>query len=141
MEKYEKIIHLPHHVSSNHPPMSLKDRAAQFAPFSALAGYEESIQEIIRETDEKIELFDEEKEMISYKLNYLLENRIHEEITLLYFISDVKKNGGSYKTYTGRIRRIDAVEKVIYFEDKTTIKIDALIELKSKALNQLFPDF
>ena len=37
---YDDIIHLPHHVSQNHPQMPLRDRAAQFAPFAALTGYE-----------------------------------------------------------------------------------------------------
>ena len=33
---YADIIDLPHHVSRNHPQMSMHDRAAQFAPFAAL---------------------------------------------------------------------------------------------------------
>ena len=33
---YADIIDLPHHVSQNHPQMSMHDRAAQFAPFTAL---------------------------------------------------------------------------------------------------------
>ena len=40
---YEDIIDMPHHVSSRHQAMSMEARAAQFAPFAALNGYEEAI--------------------------------------------------------------------------------------------------
>lgn len=43
--KYKDIINLPHHVSKKHPQMSMESRAAQFAPFAALTGYEEAIEE------------------------------------------------------------------------------------------------
>lgn len=43
--KYDDIINLPHHVSNKYPQMSLKARAAQFAAFAALAGYEDKIKE------------------------------------------------------------------------------------------------
>ena len=46
MEKYDDIINLPHHVSKKHPQMSLHDRAAQFAPFAALTGYDEEVKEV-----------------------------------------------------------------------------------------------
>ena len=42
---YRDIIDLPHHVSTKHPHMSRLDRAAQFAPFAALTGYEDMIDE------------------------------------------------------------------------------------------------
>ena len=48
---YDDIIHLPHHVSSVHPPMSLHDRAAQFSPFAALSGFEGEIRETERLTE------------------------------------------------------------------------------------------
>lgn len=44
--KYDDMIHLPHHVSASHPQMTMAERAAQFAPFAALTGYKEMIQEI-----------------------------------------------------------------------------------------------
>ncbi len=43
---YDDIIQLEHHVSKKHPPMSMHARAAQFAPFAALTGYEEALAEI-----------------------------------------------------------------------------------------------
>lgn len=55
LEEYEDIIHLPHHVSRNHPQMSMHDRAAQFAPFSALTGYSEAIAEAARTAEQRQE--------------------------------------------------------------------------------------
>lgn len=51
---YEDIINLPHHVSAKHVPMSISERAAQFAPFSALTGYEEAINETIAENQRRM---------------------------------------------------------------------------------------
>ena len=62
MGKYEAIIYLPHHVSNKHPQMSMHDRAAQFAPFAALSGHSEAIEETARLADRKIELDEYEKE-------------------------------------------------------------------------------
>ena len=52
-EKYKDIIHLEHHVSKVHPQMPMSKRAAQFAPFSALTGYEEAQKESIRQNEER----------------------------------------------------------------------------------------
>lgn len=54
-DKYDDIINLPHHVSKRHPRMSLYNRAAQFAPFATLTGYEEAIAKAIRDTTAKKE--------------------------------------------------------------------------------------
>ena len=43
--KYDDIINMEHHVSKKHPQMSLYERSAQFAPFSALTGYEDALKE------------------------------------------------------------------------------------------------
>ena len=55
MDNYDDIIHLPHHVSRHHPQMSMWNRAAQFAPFAALTGYEDAIQESARENESMYE--------------------------------------------------------------------------------------
>lgn len=51
MPNYDDIINMPHHVSKKRKPMSLKNRSAQFAPFSALKGYQEKINEITKIND------------------------------------------------------------------------------------------
>ena len=63
MNKYDAIIHLPHHVSGTHPQMSMEDRAAQFSPFAALTGYDAAIAETVRRTEERIEMEEYEKNM------------------------------------------------------------------------------
>ena len=55
MSNYEDIIHLPHHVSKRHPQMSMWNRAAQFAPFAALTGYEDSIKEVTQANESLFE--------------------------------------------------------------------------------------
>lgn len=56
MGNYDDIINLPHHVSKNHPRMSMYQRAAQFAPFAALAGYEDAIRQAQRKMEEEVRL-------------------------------------------------------------------------------------
>ena len=54
--KYEDIINLSHHISKKHPQMTMESRAAQFAPFAALVGYEDAVRETARLTTKRIEL-------------------------------------------------------------------------------------
>ena len=50
-QKYADIIDMPHHVSKRHPQMSMWNRAAQFAPFAALTGYEDAIKDSAQENE------------------------------------------------------------------------------------------
>jgi hypothetical protein len=56
VKDYDDIIHLPHHRSQKHPPMPIADRAAQFAPFAALTGYGEAVEETRILTEERFRL-------------------------------------------------------------------------------------
>lgn len=60
-DNYDDIIQLPHPVSKNHPPMPMKNRAAQFAPFSALTGYGDAIKESVRLNESQYEENEEEE--------------------------------------------------------------------------------
>jgi hypothetical protein len=51
--KYRDLLNMPHHQSSTRPHMSMHDRAAQFAPFDALTGYDDAIEQTARENEER----------------------------------------------------------------------------------------
>ena len=125
MTAYEDIIHLPHHVSRNHPQMPMLDRAAQFAPFAALTGYEAVVGETARLTAEKRELDAQEAEELNRRLASLISLLPDRpEATIEYFVSDDRKAGGAYVTVTGRVRHISVPEKTLVMEDGTVIPID-----------------
>ena len=56
MNDYSDIIDHPHYQSKTRPHMSMYDRAAQFSPFAALTGYEESVEETDKEETERMNL-------------------------------------------------------------------------------------
>ena len=132
---YDDIINLPHHQSEKRPHMSLYDRAAQFAPFSALTGHDDAIKETARLTDRKMELDDYDKMLLDNKMTFIL-NHINEqpEITVTYFIPDTNKEGGMYLDFTGNIKKFDSVQRKICFTDKMEIFIDDIIEIRSEIL-------
>lgn len=129
MNKYQDIINLPHKEPKNHPRMPIENRAAQFAPFAALTGFNEMIKEITRSVDKKRVLTEEEKEDINQKLNYLLQNK--EKVKIKYFEKDRKKEGGRYLIIEDYIRKFDKVNKEIILVNKEKIKIENIIEINT----------
>ena len=122
---YDDIIHLPHHVSQNHPQMPLRDRAAQFAPFAALTGYEAAVGETARLTASKRELDAQEAEELNRQLAVVIEHLSERpEVTVEYFVPDERKSGGAYVTVTGRVRHISVPEKTLAMEDGTVIGLE-----------------
>ena len=137
MNKYADIIHLSR-PKSKHPSMSLNNRSFQFAPFSALTGYEEKIKETARITSSKIDLTEEEKLKLNDKLEWLKENiKKQPEVTITYFVADKKKSGGSYQKITGNIRRIDAVGKCLVFRDKIKVFLDDIIKVEGNIFRDM----
>lgn len=130
MSNYEDIINLPHHVSSTRKPMTLYNRASQFAPFSALTGYDDEIEEIARLTDRKVELDEDSKKIINNKINFIAVNiKAKPFVNVLYFIQDKKKCGGKYIIYSGNIRLIDIVNECIIFTDKTKLFFENIYDI------------
>ena len=111
---YGDIIGLPHHQSPKRKHMSLHDRAAQFAPFAALVGYDEMVDEEARLTDRQIALGESDLDRLDRifrRLSAQLSAGHRPEVSVLVFIPDSRKSGGRYETVTGRAKRLDAVEK------------------------------
>ena len=135
--KYEDIIKLPHHISKKHPQMSMEERAAQFAPFAALVGYEDAVEETARITSKRIELNEEEKNILDMKLQILNEQiqiQIHPNITIMYFVPDLKKDGGKYIKISGTVKKIEEYKQLIILDDKTEIPISEIISINGESL-------
>lgn len=131
IHNYDDIINMTRHISSKHPQMKIIDRAAQFAPFAALTGHKESINEASRITDSKKELDENQKEILNNKLNYILLNLDKLlEIKITYFQADLKKSGGKYVTVLASIKKIDEYNKVLVLNNGKKIKIDDLYWLE-----------
>ena len=128
--KYDDIINLPHHTSNKHPQMTLEARAAQFAPFAALTGYDDAVNESARLTKERIELDDEANSILNNKIQMIKEQiKTRPTIVFTYFIPDLKKDGGKYVTVTGIVRKIDEYRQIIILEDKTEMPINEIISI------------
>lgn len=127
---YQDIIDLPHHVSENHPHMSMRDRAVQFSPFAALTGYDDAVQETARLTDQQVELDEEIKLSLSEQLNLIQENLAAAPVVkITYFVPDERKAGGAYRTVTGTMKKLDKVQRLITMTDGTKIPIDTLTDI------------
>lgn len=136
-EKYSDIINLPHHISQKHPQMSMEERAAQFAPFAALVGYEDAVEETARITTKRIELNEEEKNILDMKIQMLSEQiqiQIFPNITIMYFVPDLKKEGGKYIKISGNLKKIDEYKHVIILDDKTQIPINDIIGIYGESI-------
>lgn len=136
--QYDDIIGLPHPVSNRHPHMPVSGRAAQFAPFAALTGYDTTIRETARQTDRKAEQTEEAKALLDCKQQILLDlAELCPPITVTWFKPDDRKSGGSYVTVSGRFGKIDPLKRLLVLTDQTCIPLDDISELESR----LFPDF
>lgn len=129
--KYDEIMGLPHHVSKTRPQMPMSDRAAQFAPFAALTGYDSAIKETGRLTDERIELDEEALTALDRKYQLLMDTLDDApEVTIIYFQPDERKAGGQYVSATGTVKKIDTFGRRILLRDGTRIPLDSVYDLR-----------
>ena len=117
-------------MSKNHRQMPMEMRAAQFAPFAALTGYDAVINETARLTDQQVELEDYDNERLNRKYAELIENiSEHPVITVSYFKPDKRKGGGAYVSKTGHIKKVDTYEQLMIMEDGTSIPLAAIVDI------------
>ena len=123
MDNYDDIINLERPISKRHGKMPIGDRAAQFAPFAALTGFGDVIKETARLTDKKIELDEEEKELLNQNLQFLKSTlNSMPRVTITYFEKDLLKEGGKYINLTGNLKKIEKKKKKIIMIDGTMIE-------------------
>lgn len=131
-KNYDDIINLEHHVSKKHPQMSLDARAAQFAPFAALTGFDEELKEAERLTNERKIINEDLREKLDNKLQIIQKQiSVKPTITVTYFVHDLRKQGGSYRTVIGKVKKIDKYKNVVILENKTEIPIAEIIDINS----------
>ena len=130
--KYDDIINLPHHVSPTRSRMSMVERAAQFSPFAALTGHDEAIRETGRVASKKIELDEDEKDVLDWVhqlILFALEQGERPSVTMTYFQPDARKDGGEYLTVTGEVERIDNNAGCFVLVDGKRISFDAILKI------------
>ena len=136
--KYGEIMGLPHHISKTRPQMPMSDRAAQFAPFAALTGYDAAIKETGRLTDERIELDVEALNALDMKYQLLMEALDEApEVTITYFQPDERKAGGKYVSAVGTVKKIDDFERRITMRDGTRIPMDDVLSIDGELFSSL----
>ena len=130
--KYDDIINLPHHVSTKRPQMTRSARAAQFAPFAALVGLDDEMEETARLTDTKPELEEAEKEKINRILLEIRDNPQKETaVGLTFFRPDGRKDGGAIITVPCTVRRIDEIGRSLILSDRSKIEFENILSIKT----------
>ena len=135
--QYNDILNMPYpnsEIEKDFPDKIL--RAAQFAPFAALTGYDEAVEETARLTDSKVELDEYQKAELNDKLIFLNNSESDEEVCITYFVPDKKKSGGAYITKKGIVLKIREYEKDVVMDDGSEIPIDDIIAIDGNPFNK-----
>lgn len=128
---YEDILGLPRHVSTKHPPMPRQNRAAQFAPFAALTGYDAVIREAARHTEPRRELDPQRQQELDARLRQLLAlGSRGPALAITYFQPDETKSGGAYRTAMGRVQQVLPDQGLLILEDGARIYLDGVVEIQ-----------
>ena len=130
MNRYQDMLHLPHHVSATRARMSTRDRAAQFAPFAALTGYDAVIREADRVTDGEVTLTESAEEELDRALRMLHDGQCAtRQVRLVYFVPDLHKAGGARCSVEARVKKVDPQRQVLTLEGGEEIPLAQLLEL------------
>lgn len=125
MSSYDDIVNIPRWNPKSHPRMSEYDRAAQFAPFAALTGYDAMVSETARLTDSRKELDEEQMLALDETLSAIVE-RIseHPGVCITWFREDALKKGGAYVRTEGTVRDVELANRIIVLREGPKISLD-----------------
>lgn len=139
--RYDDIVGLPHPTSRRHPRMPTRERAAIFSPFAALSGHGAAIAETARLTERRMELDEDTKAELDRRQAVLLAHIGEQpEVTVTWFQPDKKKDGGTYITTTGRLKKLDTVQRVLVLLDGTSIPLEDVAGLEGDIFQEFIDD-
>lgn len=130
MNNYSDIYDYEYKGPKNHLRMPKENRAMQFASFKALSGYEDELKETRRIVNKKIILTEDKKAIINRTLLEIKNNLNNNKVKIIYFIKDLKKEGGFYRTIISNIKKIDSNKYELILIDNTKIKIDNILNVE-----------
>lgn len=130
-DDYRELLHLPHHRSQTHAPMPRRDRAAQFAPFAALTGFDAQLRETERQTQAQAKPNEDALQELDQSLHTLFAC-VHTQpaVQVRWFVPDAKKSGGAYKTAAGRVLQLDRNRSLLVLDSGPVIALGAIAELR-----------
>ena len=127
MNDYSDIINMKYPFKEKGSNIN---RAAQFSPFSALTGYDKEIKEKQKILNKKIELTEQKKDILDFKLEYIKNNK-DLEVKVTYFVKEKNLDEGQYTNIINKIKKIDNIKKQIIIDDKI-ISIKDIIDIEIK---------
>lgn len=131
MSRYDDIINLPHHVSPTRQRMSMHDRAAQFAPFAALVGYDDAVAETARLTESRPDLDEQEQQALNAKLCTLADHiQEHPDVRIRYYVPDALKSGGAIIEICDQAVKISAETGLLTLANKRTVEISSIVGIE-----------
>ena len=136
--RYDDVIWRQHPTSKKHPRMSRMNRAAQFAPFAALNGYDDAVKETARLTDGEAVLDDGQIAWLNERLMILSENLPTDtEVEITYFIPDEKRDGGKYLTVTGSVKKILEFERLVIMQSGEKIPVSKMVSIEGELFREI----
>ena len=140
-ERYSDIIDLPHHQSARRPHMSVYNRAAQFAPFAALTGYDQMVQDTagMQLNDEKKVLSYDARQVLDEKLQILREYlKEHPEIEVIFYDDKAGVNGGAYRFVSGNLKKFEERPVALILEQNLKINCADILSVQGEIFTQYY---
>ena len=130
MSGYDDIIDIPRWNPKSHPRMSEYDRAAQFAPFAALTGYDAMVSETARLTDARCDLDEEQSLSLNETLSAIVERlNEHPKVSVTWFMKDARKKGGAYVRTEGTVRDVELANRLVVLREGSRISMDDIASI------------
>lgn len=141
VERYSDIIDLPHHQSVRRPHMAVYNRAAQFAPFAALTGYDQMVQDTagMQLNDEKKVLSDDARRVLDEKLQILRKHlKEQPEIEVIFYDDKAGVNGGAYRFVSGNLKKFEEGSAILVLDQNLKINCADILSVQGEIFAPYF---